>query len=99
MLRLHQYTGADRSVHSIGRDSAVHTMQTSLQHTRAFSATSTASKPVRVQQVAPSRHAPLVQRQSQRVRAIELVSCEAQQQLELCTLLGPCSSPSIAHAV
>lgn len=64
-------------------------MQTSMKHTRAFSAASSASKPVRVQQVAPSRHAPLLQRQSQRVRAIELVSCEAQQQLKSCNHYRP----------
>lgn len=68
-----------------------------MKNTRAFSAASSASNPVRVQQVAPSRHAPIVQRQSQRVRAIELVSCEAQQQLQSCNHIRPQSALLWVH--
>lgn len=75
---IHTVSAASTSTQGRGTQPALRTthteqkMQTSLhRHPGAFRA---ASKPVRVQQIAPSRHASLVRRQSQRVRAIELVS-------------------------
>jgi len=56
-------------------------MQASLRQQRAFSSAS-ASKPLRVRQLAPTRHAPPAQ-QSQRVRAIELDFSDPDTQLSV----------------